>query len=350
MENRTDLPELIGQSKAFLDALDHASSIADIDRPVLVVGERGSGKELFAGRIHFLSRKWDGPFIKVNCAAMTETLLESELFGHEAGAFTGATKKHLGRFERAEGGSLFLDEISSASLRIQEKLLRVIEYGEFERVGGNATLSANVRIIAAANVDLRQQVARGEFRADLLDRLAFDVVGAPALRHRPEDIPTLAAHFATRMAKELDISFPGFAHEAIQLLRAHDWPGNVRELKNVAERATYSWAQTMDTVQIEQITIDPFEKIFGATLPESLIETTTPPGSGTATLAPVITDEIPNGVALRDHLDAIERRHAENALSQTAGNQKRAAERLGLTYDQFRGIMRKHQLDAADYH
>ena len=156
MQSRPNLPELIGQAPAFLDALQHASEVAGIDRPILIYGERGSGKELFAGRIHFLSQRWDGPLVKVNCAAMNEELLESELFGHEAGAFTGATKRHLGRFERAEGGTLFLDEIPSASLRVQEKLLRVIEYGEYERVGGEETRNADVRIVAAANIDLRE--------------------------------------------------------------------------------------------------------------------------------------------------------------------------------------------------
>ena len=168
-------PDLIGQSKTFLDALDHASRIAMVDRPVLVMGERGSGKELLAARIHFLSTRWEGPFVKVNCAAMTESLLDSELFGHEAGSFAGATRRQKGRFERAEGGTLFLDEISSASLEVQGKLLRVIEYGEYERVGGDATQTADVRILAAANTDLRRlvhegKVSRGPARPDCFRR------------------------------------------------------------------------------------------------------------------------------------------------------------------------------------
>ena len=185
--------QMIGEAPAFLDALSHTSLLAEIDRPVLVLGERGSGKELLASRLHYLSTRWEGPLIKVNCAAMNEQLLESELFGHEAGAFTGATRKHHGRFERATDGTLFLDEIASASLRVQEKLLRVIEYGEFERVGGTTTLHSNARIVAAANMDLRKRAEEGTFRADLLDRLAFDVVVAPPLRQRREDIPLLAA-------------------------------------------------------------------------------------------------------------------------------------------------------------
>ena len=210
MSARPTPPELIGQSPAFLDALAHASSAAALDRPLLIVGERGSGKELIAGRIHFLSPRWDGPLVKVNCAAMNEELLESELFGHEAGSFTGASKKHLGRFERAEGGTLFLDEIPSASARVQEKLLRVIEYGEYERVGGEETITADVRVVAAANIDLRNAADRGDFRADLLDRLAFDVIGAPPLRERREDIPQLAAHFAAGLAREMEEPFDGF--------------------------------------------------------------------------------------------------------------------------------------------
>ena len=181
--------DFIGESAAFLDALTHASAAAALDRPLLIAGERGVGKELFAGRIHFLSPRWEGPLVKVNCAALSEELLESELFGHEAGAFTGAQKRHIGRFERAAGGTLFLDEIPSASLRVQEKLLRVIEYGEFERLGGDKTLHTDVRIVAAANVNLAALAEKGRFRADLLDRLAFDVIAAPPLRDRKEDIP-----------------------------------------------------------------------------------------------------------------------------------------------------------------
>jgi len=171
--SRQDPQSIIGQSSSLLEVLDHVSRIGSLNRPVLVIGERGTGKELIAGRLHYLSQRWDQPFLKVNCAALPETLLETELFGHEAGAFTGATGRHMGRFERADGGSLFLDEIASMSARLQEKLLRVIEYGEFERVGGTQTLQTDVRIIGAANMDLPMLAREGKFRADLLDRLAF---------------------------------------------------------------------------------------------------------------------------------------------------------------------------------
>lgn len=333
-------PELIGQSRAFLDALEHASRVAGIDRPMLVMGERGSGKELFAQRIHFLSARWGGPLVKVNCATMNETLLESELFGHEAGAFTGATKKHQGRFERAEGGTLFLDEIASASLRVQEKLLRVIEYGEYDRIGGEETLQADVRIIAAANVDLRVKAREGAFRADLLDRLAFDVVAAPPLRKRPDDILLLAAHFASAAASELGTQFPGFAPEAAASLKNHSWPGNVRELKNAAERAIFHWAELDGEGPITDITIDPFEQAFGAlakTAPEQH------PAQSAATMETAAT--APTGAYdLRAHLNEMEKTLVADALASNGGSQKRAADALSLSYDQIRGIIKKHDL------
>jgi psp operon transcriptional activator len=334
-------PELIGQSRAFLDALDHASRVAPVDRPVLVMGERGSGKELIASRIHFLSKRWGGPLVKVNCAAMNEALLESELFGHEAGAFTGATKRHQGRFERAEGGSLFLDEIASASLRVQEKLLRVIEYGEYERIGGEETRLADVRIIAAANVDLRVKSQEGAFRADLLDRLAFDVVAAPPLRKRRDDIPVLAAHFAAGVAAELGLSFPGFSPSAAAALKSHDWPGNVRELKNAAERAVFHWAETDRDGPVDHIVIDPFERAFGILPDEPAPKTKTSPITQPET-APAPT----GAYDLRAHLNEIEKALVEEALNQHGGSQKRTAEALSLTYDQIRGIIKKHGLAA----
>lgn len=340
MTARPSPPELIGQSQAFLDALDHASNIAAVERPVLVVGERGVGKELFAGRIHFLSQRWDGPLLKVNCAAMNEELLESELFGHEAGAFTGAAKRHLGRFERAEGGTLFLDEIASASLRVQEKLLRIIEYGEYERVGGEQTLETDVRVVAAANVDLRALVASGKFRADLLDRLAFDVVAAPPLRDRRDDIPLLAAHFANAMAAELGVEFPGYSIDASSALLAHSWPGNVRELKNAAERAVFQWSSTGAEGLVDEITIDPFEAAFGPLR----IASSPPAAARMPAPQPAQAYATEETLDLRERLDAIEREFVVSALTRNRGNQKRAAEELSLTYDQIRGIIRKHDL------
>lgn len=346
MESARRPPELIGQAPAFLDALAHASTAAGLDRPLLITGERGSGKELLAGRIHFLSPRWDGPFLKVNCAALSDDLLESELFGHEAGAFTGAQKRHLGRFERSEGGSLFLDEIASASLRVQEKLLRIIEYGEFERLGGEATMIADVRVIAAANVDLPARAAAGRFRADLLDRLAFDVIVAPPLRARKEDIPLLAAYFASAFASDMaargdDMTYEGFTPGAMAAFAAHDWPGNVRELKNAAERSFYRWIASGRTGPVGEAILDPFAS-----------EHRTPPAL--ATTAPSL-DASPQSTPaagsgpfdLRARLDEIERRWVEEALAANGGSQTRAARHLSLTYDQMRGLVRKHGLHPA---
>ena len=258
---QTEPSELIGQSPAFLDVLAQISAAAPLNRPLLIIGERGAGKELLAARAHFLSTRWDGPFVKVNCAALSDDLLESELFGHEAGAFTGATRRLEGRFERADGGTLFLDEIASASLRVQEKLLRIIEYGEFERLGGGETLTVDVRIVGATNIDLPEAAAKGDFRADLLDRLAFDVITAPPLRARPEDILLLAQHFAAGMARELGADgFSGLSPQARAALLSHPWPGNVRELKNAVERSVYrSLAAAPESEDpLDEIILDPF--------------------------------------------------------------------------------------------
>ncbi len=330
MESARQPPELLGQSPVFLDALAHASAAAALSRPLLICGERGSGKELIAGRIHFLSPRWEGPFIKLNCAALAEELLDSELFGHEAGAFTGATKRHAGRFERAEGGTLFLDEIASASVRIQEKLLRVIEYGEYERVGGSETHVADVRVIAAANVDLRALAKSGKFREDLLDRLAFDVIATPPLRDRREDVPILAAHFAAGLAREMGVRFEGFSPAAMNSLLDYDWPGNVRELKNAAERSLYRWLSGGGAGPVDVALIDPFPS------PASL---------GPA--EPVQPPPVPlRDFDLRRELNAVEKRWVEDALIACAWNQKEAAARLALTYDQMRGLVRKHRLNS----
>lgn len=223
---------LIGQSSPFLAVLDKVSKLAPIERPVLIMGERGTGKELIAQRLHYLSKRWDKPLVSLNCAALSEGIVDSELFGHEAGSFSGATGKHLGRFERAEGGSLFLDELATTPVSVQEKLLRVIEYGEYERVGGRKTLQSNVRLICATNVNLLQLAKQGDFRHDLLDRLAFDVIHLPSLKQRQDDILLLAEHFALRMCQELALPlFAGFSSQCQQQLLEYAWPGNVRELK-----------------------------------------------------------------------------------------------------------------------
>ncbi len=248
---------LIGESPAFLAVLDKVSKLAAIERPILIIGERGTGKELIAQRLHYLSKRWDQPLISLNCSTLSEGLIDSELFGHEQGAFTGSKGRHKGRFERAENGTLFLDELATAPLLVQEKLLRVIEYGQYERVGGHQLLNANVRLVCATNANLPEMAANGEFRADLLDRLAFDVIQLPPLRERTEDILLLAEYYAIKMCRELGFEyFVGFSEHAKQSLLDYAWPGNVRELKNVIERAVYQHGQQDEP--ISHMIFDPF--------------------------------------------------------------------------------------------
>ncbi len=323
---------IIGQSPALAHSLDQISRVAPINRPVLVLGPRGSGKELAAERLHFLSRRWDGTLDKVNCAAISDSLLESELFGHEPGAFTGATRTHVGRFERADGGSLFLDELGTMSLRLQEKLLRLVEYGEFERLGGQETLRVDVRVIAATHADLRKLAREGEFREDLLDRLSFDVVHLPSLAQRVEDIPELAQHFAIGMCSELDWDyFPGFSDDALQTLAQYSWPGNVRELKNVVERSLYRWGDPDNPV--DEVVIDPFASPFTAVTPAPMPE---PKPDETGSTTEPASPDFSEAVA------AYEKQLLRQALAQSGQHQGQAADALGLSYDQMRHLVRKH--------
>lgn len=335
--NRTQ-ESMIGNSVALAQALDHVSHLAPINRPVLILGERGTGKELAADRLHFLSGRWDAPLLKVNCAAIAESLLESELFGHEPGAFTGASKTHRGRFERADGGTLFLDELGNMSLRLQEKLLRLVEYGEFERLGGQKTLQVDVRVVAATNADVPALAEKGEFRADLLDRLSFDVVHLPALRQRCEDIPELATHFALQMCAELGWElFPGFTDKAMTSLLQHSWPGNVRELKNTVERSLYRWA-TSETA-VDTIVIDPFISPYGEIALEAPVADEGKEKEADVTRAP--TDVVGD---FSSQMEAIEKRLLEDALVENQQNQRLTAKALGLSYDQLRGMVRKYGL------
>ncbi len=330
----TGLPPLMGEAPAFADMLDQVSRVAPLDRPVLVIGERGTGKELIAARLHYLSRRWDRPYVTVNCAALAPELLESELFGHEAGAFTGAVRRHVGRFERADGGTLLLDEIANASLRVQEKILRAVEYGEVERVGGSAALRVDVRVIGATNIDLPTAASAGRFRTDLLDRLAFDVITLPPLRARPEDIAILAQHFALGMSRELDRdSFAGFTPAALDLLLAHDWPGNVRELRNAVERAVY---RTPPDRPIDRIELDPFRSPWR-------------PVSGPAERPlPPPVPAADSTASFPERVQAFEADLLHQALAASRFNRRAAAKRLGLTYDQLRGHLRKHGLAGRD--
>ncbi|MET0268831.1 MAG: phage shock protein operon transcriptional activator [Sphingomonas sp.] len=324
--------QFIGQSGAFLDSVERASRAAALNRPVLVIGERGTGKELVAERLHRLSPRWAGPLVTMNCAALPETLIEAELFGHEAGAFTGATKARVGRFEEADGGTLFLDELATLSAAAQERLLRATEYGEVTRIGASRPLRVDVRIVAATNEHLPALVARGRFRADLLDRLSFEVITLPPLRAREGDVVVLAEHFGRRMAAELGWpQWPGFAPAGLDLLVRHDWPGNVRELRNVVERAVYRWDHADRPVAA--IDFDPFASAWqpaGAAPPA--------PASPAATATPPPCDD------LRAACHAHERRLLEAALARCRYNQRATATALKLTYDQLRHALRRHDL------
>ncbi|MUK66627.1 phage shock protein operon transcriptional activator [Aliivibrio fischeri] len=326
---------LVGESDAFLSALDHASQLATIDRPILILGERGTGKELIAQRLHFLSRRWDEPLISLNCAALNSGTLDSELFGHDAGSFTGAKQRHQGRFERADGGSLFLDELTTAPLTVQEKLLRVIEYGEYERVGGSQTLKANVRLICATNQNPQEMINEKKFRADLLDRLSFDVIHLPPLRYRENDVLLLAEHFAIKMCQEMNLTyFAGFSHQAKHQILDYDWPGNVRELRNCIERAVFK--HNHEEAQIESIQINPFIAPW---------ENAPTKNSSTIINKTVTQDSKPSlPLNLKQFQLDQEKELLQQALVETQYHQRKAAEELGITYHQFRGLLKKHQL------
>lgn len=348
---------LIGQSNAFLEVLERVSQVAPLSKPVLIIGERGTGKELIAERLHFLSQRWDQSFIKLNCASLSETLLETELFGHESGAFTGAKGRHEGRFERADGGTLFLDELANTSGLIQEKLLRVIEYGEYERVGGSKTLHSDVRLVCAANEDLPSLAEAGEFRADLLDRLAFDVITLPPLRYRQEDILPLAEHFAISMARQLQLDlFPGFSRIAQQMLQDYPWPGNIRELKNAIERSVYRHGD--NEAQIDHIVLDPFDSPYR---PMSRVRTkarqVSAEPAATSVATPADTVEAPSTAIqssqptlpaypldFKQECETFEVALLQRALADSQFNQKKTAEMLGLSYHQLRGILKKYNL------
>ncbi|MFP1724773.1 phage shock protein operon transcriptional activator [Lonsdalea quercina] len=317
---------LLGEANSFLEMLEQVSQLAQLSKPVLVIGERGTGKELIASRLHYLSPRWQGPFISLNCAALNENLLDSELFGHEAGAFTGAQKRHLGRFERADGGTLFLDELATAPMLVQEKLLRVIEYGVLERVGGGQSLQVDVRLVCATNDDLPALAAQGKFRADLLDRLAFDVVQLPPLRQRQQDIMLLAEHFAVQMCRELGLPlFPGLTDRAQRTLLDYSWPGNVRELKNVVERSVYRHGTSSEP--LDHIIINPFQPTAPLSVPDA---------------APDTLPALP--LDMRGWLSQQEQQLLQQALAQSRFNQRKAAELLGLSYHQLRGLLKKHAI------
>ncbi|MGX1924724.1 phage shock protein operon transcriptional activator [Vibrio sp. NH-7] len=326
---------LIGESPAFLAVLDKVSKLAAIERPILIIGERGTGKELIAQRLHYLSKRWDQPLISLNCSTLSEGLIDSELFGHEQGAFTGSKGRHKGRFERAENGTLFLDELATAPLLVQEKLLRVIEYGQYERVGGHQLLNANVRLVCATNANLPEMAANGEFRADLLDRLAFDVIQLPPLRERTEDILLLAEYYAIKMCRELGFEyFVGFSEHAKQSLLDYAWPGNVRELKNVIERAVYQHGQQDEP--ISHMIFDPFANTWSE------------PESGSESELSISSDTITFPLNYKQWQEEQDLKILNAAMEEAKFNQRKAAQLLDLSYHQLRGMVRKYNLTQSE--
>lgn len=349
--------DALGTSDVFLEFQERAALLAGSERPILVLGERGTGKELAVQRLHYQSPRWDKPLVTVLCPALSPTLLESELFGHEAGAFTGARGRRPGFFERADSGTLFLDEIADMPLPLQDKLLRVLEYGTFERVGGLSPVRVDVRVVAATNRDLRACVAKGWFRADLLDRLAFDVLHVPPLRVRGEDRLLLARHFAGAMAVELGMindgedrtsrsamgasDVPSFGEIALRQLEDYSWPGNVRELKNVVERSV----ARRRSLRLERLDMDPFVPPYSASAGEYAQTPAEPASAAPEETSSDLQKEnfLPEGFSLPQAVDALEREAIHKSLVQAKYRQSKAASLLGLTYHQFRALYRKHQ-------
>lgn len=343
------IPEAQGQSETFLEFQEQISRVAPIERPVLILGERGTGKELAASRIHFLSKRWQKPLITLNCSALTPTLIGSELFGYEKGAFTGAGSRQVGRFEKASEGTLFLDEIGTIPMEVQEKILRAVEYGSFERVGSSESIHVDVRIVAATNVDLPFMVDSGEFKQDLLDRLSFEVIYVPPLRKRKGDILVLANYFAARMAFELGRDeIPRISSMALKELESYQWPGNIRELKNVIERAVYK----SSSHHIKVISFDPFNNPYGEALEKKIVQERKSKDEISKDLRNQNESSVTGSVDImeqilekpfKEAMGELEWHLLSKALKECRFNQKKAAKRLGLSYDQFRGIKKKYR-------
>jgi two-component system response regulator HydG len=311
---RFDLSSIIGTSPTMKKLFDTLAMAAPTEATVLLLGESGTGKELVANAVHQNSPRKDKPYVKVNCAALPETLLESELFGHEKGAFTGAIDKKKGRFERADGGTLFLDEIGEMSPPTQTKILRVLQEREFEAVGGTKTIKVDVRIIAATNKDLADEVKRGKFREDLYYRLNVVPITIPPLRERTEDIPLLAEHFLRIYSEKNKRNITGFGPGVMDAFIAYSWPGNVRELENIVER-------TVIMSREDTITLKDLPPVFAG-----------PQGDG---------DRTPPPTSLRD----VERETILKTLRQTGGNRTHAAQILGITRKTLQNKIKEYDLD-----
>jgi len=299
LEERREFDQIVGKSEGIRKVKTLIQELADVQTTVLITGESGTGKELVVEALHRIGGRRDNPLVKVNCAALSETLLESELFGHVRGSFTGAIRDKMGRFERAHGGTIFLDEIGDLSPRMQSRLLRVIEYGEFERVGESHPVQVNVRVVAATNRDLKQKVSVGEFREDLYYRLKVVEIRLPSLRERRNDVPLLVEHFRKKFNREFDRDIGGISTEAFNVLMLHTWPGNVRELENTIEHAFVRCRAS--AISIDDLPPE-FEKIARQL----------PPADG------------PAG-------ERHEARRIRLALEKTAGNKSKAAELLGMS-------------------
>ena len=315
-------PDILGRSQAIKDMLQIISTVAPTEATVLITGESGTGKELVARALHEGSARADKPLVTVNCAALAENLLESELFGHEKGSFTGADRRREGRFMQADGGTLFLDEIGEMPLPLQAKLLRALQQGEVQRVGSDAPINVDVRVLAATNRDLRREAAEKRFREDLYFQLNVISIEVPSLCRRSEDIPLLAAHFLQRFAERNRKTIKGFAPQALDSMLHYSWPGNVRELENAVERA---------------VILCNGDLITGRELPANVVDA-----------SPAETaDAVPEGdISLAGlSLDTVERRAIEETLRQTGDNKSEAARRLGITRATLHNKLRKYGLE-----
>lgn len=304
-------PRIIGESEVIKQTVSETQRVAQTEATVLLLGESGTGKELFARAVHHLSMRRDQPFVAINCAAIPETLIENELFGHERGAFTGANDRRQGKFELASGGTVFLDEIGELPLAVQGKLLRAIEEKVVDRIGGRAPVPVDVRVVAATNKDLKTAVAEGEFRGDLFFRLAVFPLEIPALRDREDDIELLARHFAAEIGRELRGREATLSNEAIAEIKRHTWPGNVRQLENAIERAC---------ILSDTLILQPAELGFVANRDEKNETVHDLDLSGTLS------------EAAHRALSLVERKKIAAALEMTSGNKSRAAEDLGISY------------------